>query len=112
MLKEYKQLKNTIRFLMAWFFLSDEMTSSHLILIGVIVPTTGIVGALVAPRIQQKLQYCSGLNGSLKMFKLLIGFSCLVPGYVSITLVFGIPVPNYRGRNVSSWPASWSVYAE
>ncbi|KAA1074338.1 Autophagy protein 22 [Puccinia graminis f. sp. tritici] len=109
MLKEYKQLKNTIRFLMAWFFLSDafstltstavlfakttlEMTSSHLILIGVIVPTTGIIGALIAPRIQQKLQYCSGLNGSLKMFKLLIGFSCLVPGYVSITLVFGIPV--------------------
>jgi MFS-type transporter involved in bile tolerance (Atg22 family) len=154
MLKEYKQLKNTIRFLMAWFFLSDggiespyfffsfqadhthvhqsdffvffiffsdgliffffgnicsafstltstavlfakttlEMRSTHLILIGVIVPTTGIIGALMAPRIQQKLEYCSGLNGSLKMFKLLIGFSCLVPGYVSITLVFGIPV--------------------
>ncbi|KAI9619424.1 hypothetical protein H4Q26_014186 [Puccinia striiformis f. sp. tritici PST-130] len=109
MLREYKQLKNTIRFLMAWFLLSDafstltstailfaktslEMSSSHLIFIGVIVPTTGIIGAVLAPRIQQRLKYCSGLNGSLNMFKLLIGFSCLVPGYVSITLVFGIPV--------------------
>ncbi|POW09112.1 hypothetical protein PSTT_07016 [Puccinia striiformis] len=109
MLREYKQLKNTVRFLMAWFLLSDafstltstailfaktslEMSSSHLIFIGVIVPTTGIIGAVLAPRIQQRLKYCSGLNGSLNMFKLLIGFSCLVPGYVSITLVFGIPV--------------------
>ncbi|PLW07655.1 hypothetical protein PCANC_24965 [Puccinia coronata f. sp. avenae] len=109
MIRQYKQLKNTIRFLMAWFLLSDafatltstsilfakttlEMSPSHLILIGVIVPTTGILGALLAPRIQKRLTYCAGLNGSLNMFKLLIAASCLVPCYVSITLIFGVPV--------------------
>lgn len=109
MLRQYKQLKNTIRFLMAWFLLSDafstltsttilfakttlEMPPSHLILIGVIVPTTGILGALMAPRIQKRLVYCNGLNGSLNMFKLLIAASCLIPGYVSVALIFGVPV--------------------
>ncbi|WAR55245.1 hypothetical protein PtB15_4B865 [Puccinia triticina] len=109
MLREYKKLKNTIRFLMAWFLLSDAfstlgstailfaktnlgMSSSHVILLGLIVPTTGIGGALIAPRIQQKLKYCSGLNGSLNMFKILIASNCFVPVYVSISVVSGIPV--------------------
>jgi len=109
MFRQYKQLKNTIRFLMAWFLLSDafstlisttalfaktrlEIPPSHIIIIGLIVPTTGILGVLLAPRIQKRMVYCNGLNGSLNMLKLLIAASCLTPGYVTVALIFGVPV--------------------
>jgi len=36
--------------------------------------------------------YCNGLNGSLNMLKLLIAASCLTPGYVTVALIFGVPV--------------------
>ncbi|MBW0550380.1 hypothetical protein O181_090095 [Austropuccinia psidii MF-1] len=105
MLKEYNRLKNTIQFLMAWFLLSDgfstmtstailfaktvlNMPSSHLVLIGVIAPATGIFGALIAPIIQSKISFCSGPGGNLRMFKLLIGFTCLIPLYVTLGLLF------------------------
>lgn len=107
MLGRFNQLNHTIKFLMAWFLLSDafstlastailfaktelKMSSSGLVSMGIITPTTGIIGASIAPIFQRRLKYCSGLNGSLKMLKLLVGLGCLVPGYVSFTIIFGL----------------------
>ncbi|KAG0139734.1 hypothetical protein CROQUDRAFT_54301 [Cronartium quercuum f. sp. fusiforme G11] len=90
MLQARNRLKHTFYYLMAWFLLSDafstitstaivfgktslNMPSSHLILIGIITPATGILGALLAPIVQDKIPYCTGINGGLKMFKLIIG---------------------------------------
>ncbi|KAH9812929.1 autophagy-related protein 22-like protein [Melampsora americana] len=106
MLKARDRLKHTFYYLMAWFLLSDaystitstaivfgktalQMSSSHLILIGIITPATGILGALLAPYLQFKLDYFNGRNGGLKMLKVLIGLSSLIPAYVSSGVVFG-----------------------
>ncbi|KAH9817921.1 autophagy-related protein 22-like protein [Melampsora americana] len=84
MLKARDRLKHTFYYLMAWFLLSDaystitstaivfgktalQMSSSHLILIGIITPATGILGALLAPYLQSKLDYFNGRNGGLKI---------------------------------------------
>lgn len=106
MLRSRKRLKHTFYYLMAWFLLSDaystitstaiifgktalKMPSSHLILIGIITPATGILGALLIPNLQSRLSYCNGSNGGLKMFKVLIGLSCLIPLYVCSAVVLG-----------------------
>lgn len=76
------------------------MPSSHLILIGIITPATGILGALLAPSIQAKIPYCSGVEGGLKMFKLVIGASCLIPAYVCSGVLF----------NTSTLGTEWEMY--
>ncbi|CAL1702568.1 unnamed protein product [Somion occarium] len=70
--REIKKLRNTFEYLAAWFLLSDgfttitstavlfgkttlHMPASSLILIGVITPTSGIIGSLVWPMIQRRL---------------------------------------------------------
>ncbi|EGG02195.1 uncharacterized protein MELLADRAFT_91511 [Melampsora larici-populina 98AG31] len=85
MLRSRKKLKHTFYYLMAWFLLSDaystitstaiifgktalKMSSSHLILIGIITPATGILGALLIPNLQYKLVFFQGRNGGLRMF--------------------------------------------
>lgn len=77
-----------------------HMPSSHLILIGIITPATGILGALLAPSIQAKIPYCSGVEGGLKMFKLVIGASCLIPAYVCSGVLF----------NTSTLGTEWEMY--
>ncbi|KAF8883023.1 vacuole effluxer Atg22 like-domain-containing protein [Infundibulicybe gibba] len=70
--KEIKRLRNTFTYLAAWFLLSDGFTTitstailfgkttlnmppSSLILVGVLTPTSGILGSLVWPVLQRKL---------------------------------------------------------
>ena len=108
---EIKKLKNTFKYLAAWFLLSDGllfyhiykvyplippilgfttitstavlfaktvlfMQASSLILIGIIVPTFGIIGSLAWPHLQHRL----GL-GNLRMIMILVILVSLVPAY-------------------------------
>jgi len=91
--KEVGKLRNTFKYLAAWFLLSDGFTTitstavlfsktvllmpaSSLILIGVIVPTFGIIGSLAWPYLQRRLGF-----GNLKMVMILVILASLVPAY-------------------------------
>jgi len=91
--KDIRKLRNTFKYLAAWFLLSDGFTTitssailfsktvlfmppSSLILIGVIVPTFGIIGSLAWPRLQHRLD-----SSNLKMIMILVVLASLVPAY-------------------------------
>ncbi|KAJ3566214.1 hypothetical protein NP233_g7142 [Leucocoprinus birnbaumii] len=90
---EILRLKNTFRYLAAWFLLSDgfttitstavlfaktslHMSASSLILIGIITPLSGIIGSLVWPHIQRKLSL-----SNLKILITLVLLASLIPLY-------------------------------
>ncbi|KAF8261613.1 autophagy-related protein 22-like protein [Lactarius quietus] len=88
-----QRLRNTFRYLAAWFLLSDGFTTltssallfakttlhmppSSLILLGVLAPSAGIFGALVWPLVQRRLQL-----SSLRILILLVAGGSLIPLY-------------------------------
>ncbi|KAH8111613.1 autophagy-type protein 22 [Phellopilus nigrolimitatus] len=91
--KEIKKLKNTFRFLGAWFLLSDgfttitstallfgktslHMSASALILVGLLVNTAGILGALMWPRLQRHLRW-----SNQRVLVVLVAMCSLIPAY-------------------------------
>ncbi|KAF9652548.1 autophagy-type protein 22 [Thelephora ganbajun] len=91
--KEIKKLRNTFKYLAAWFLLSDGFTTitstavlfsktvlfmpaSSLILIGVIVPTFGIIGSLAWPYLQRRMNL-----GNLRVVMILVVLASLAPAY-------------------------------
>ncbi|KAN0133478.1 Vacuole effluxer Atg22 like domain containing protein [Lactarius tabidus] len=96
-----QRLRNTFRYLAAWFLLSDSFTTltstallfakttfhmlpSSLVLVGVFTPSSGILGALVWPAVQPRL----GLS-SLRVLILLVSAASAIPLYG----VFGLFAP-------------------
>jgi UMF1 family MFS transporter len=90
---EIKKLKNTFKYLGAWFLLSDGFTSisstatlfakttlnlppSPLIIVGILAPTAGIVGSLVWPRIQKRLNVSNQI-----VLIILVALTSMVPLY-------------------------------
>jgi len=97
-LQNIRRLRNTFRYLAAWFLLSDAFTTltstallfakttlqmppSSLVLIGVLTPSAGILGALLWPIIQRRL----GLT-SLRVLVVLIVAASVIPLYGVIGL--------------------------
>ncbi|THG98828.1 hypothetical protein EW145_g7361 [Phellinidium pouzarii] len=91
--REIRKLKNTFRFLGAWFLLSDgfttitstallfgktslHMSASALILVGLLVNTAGILGALVWPRVQRRLQW-----SNQRVLIVLVVMCSVIPAY-------------------------------
>ncbi|CAH7688969.1 autophagy-related protein 22-like protein [Phakopsora pachyrhizi] len=109
MLKEYERLKDTIRFLLAWFLLSDafsiitstailfaktnlKMKPSHLILIGIITPLTGILGSMIiGPKLlnffNRSINFYFNDNPNHHLLKIIVILSCFIPGYVSTSVL-------------------------
>ncbi|KAJ3997370.1 autophagy-related protein 22-like protein [Lentinula boryana] len=102
---EIKRLRNTFKFLAAWFLLSDAFTtitgtailfaktvlnmqSSSLILIGIIVPSSGILGSLFWPRVQQRYGW-----SNQRVLLILLMLASLVPAYGCLGFI-GV----FRGR--------------
>lgn len=94
--REIKRLPNTFKYLVAWFLLSDGfattistavlfakivllMPASSLILIGVIVPTFGIIGSFTWPYLQHRL----GL-GNIRVIMILVILTSLAPAYTCL----------------------------
>lgn len=90
---EIKKLKNTFKYLAAWFLLSDGFTTitstavlfgktvlhmppSSLIIIGVVVPSAGIAGSIVWPLIQRRLGW-----SNLKVLVILVMMISAIPAY-------------------------------
>ncbi|ETW76683.1 hypothetical protein HETIRDRAFT_328451 [Heterobasidion irregulare TC 32-1] len=90
---EIKKLRNTFKFLAAWFLLSDgfttitstailfgkttlHMSPSALILIGVLTPTSGIVGSLAWPMLQRRFAW-----SNLKVIIILVLMASAIPAY-------------------------------
>ncbi|KAF9445237.1 MFS general substrate transporter [Macrolepiota fuliginosa MF-IS2] len=90
---EVVKLKNTFKYLAAWFLLSDgfttitstavlfaktslHMPASSLILIGVITPASGIIGSLLWPHIQRKFRL-----SNLTILTTLVLLASLIPLY-------------------------------
>ncbi|KAI0247007.1 autophagy-related protein 22-like protein [Lactifluus subvellereus] len=97
-LQNIRRLRNTFRYLAAWFLLSDGFTTltstallfakttlhmppSSLVLVGVLTPSAGILGALLWPVVQRRL----GLT-SLRVLVLLVFAASVVPLYGVIGL--------------------------
>lgn len=91
--REVKKLRNTFQFLAAWFLLSDGFTTmtstavlfaktslhmppSALILIGVITPTSGILGSLVWPVIQKRFRW-----SNIRILVTLVIMASMIPAY-------------------------------
>ncbi|KAI0795848.1 autophagy-type protein 22 [Abortiporus biennis] len=91
--QEIKKLRNTFQYLAAWFLLSDGFTTitstavlfaktslhmppSSLILIGVITPTSGILGSLVWPIIQRKFGW-----SNIRILVTLVVMASCIPAY-------------------------------
>jgi len=107
MLKGSKNIFQTIKFLMAWAFLSNgystmtssailyaeaylKMKSSKLIVIGILTPSMGIMGALIFSAVQKHIRYFnSGADSSLKILKLVVIPTSAIPLYVSTSVLFG-----------------------
>ncbi|CAH7689556.1 autophagy-related protein 22-like protein [Phakopsora pachyrhizi] len=109
MLKEYERLKDTIRFLLAWFLLSDafstitstailfaktnlKMKPSHLILIGIITPLTGILGSMIiGPKLlnffNRSINFYFNDKPNHHLLKIIVILSCFIPGYVSTSVL-------------------------
>jgi len=100
--KEMKKLNNTFWFLLAWFLLSDgfttitstavlfakttlHMPASSLILIGVLVPSAGILGSLLWPRLQRRLGW-----SNLHALVLLVVLAALIPLYGCLGFLWGV----------------------
>ncbi|KAF8966154.1 autophagy-type protein 22 [Flammula alnicola] len=90
---EIKKLRNTFKYLAAWFLLSDgfttitstailfgkttlHMSPSALILIGVLTPTSGILGSLVWPILQRRFRW-----SNLKVLVVLVIMASMIPAY-------------------------------
>ncbi|KAL0948348.1 hypothetical protein HGRIS_010934 [Hohenbuehelia grisea] len=90
---EIKRLRNTFKYLAAWFLLSDGFTTitstailfgktslnmqpSALILIGVLTPSSGIAGSLLWPILQRRLKW-----SNLKILVTLVLMASAVPAY-------------------------------
>jgi len=88
-----QRLRNTFRYLAAWFLLSDGFTTltstallfakttlhmppSSLVLVGVLTPSAGILGALLWPAVQRRL----GLS-SLRVLVVLVAAASVIPLY-------------------------------
>ncbi|KAI0052223.1 autophagy-type protein 22 [Auriscalpium vulgare] len=99
--REIKRLKNTFRYLAAWFILSDGFTTitstallfakttlhlpaSSLILVGVLTPSAGILGALLWPILQRRFTW-----SNLHVIILLVSLASLIPAYGCLGLFFG-----------------------
>ncbi|POW09917.1 hypothetical protein PSHT_08911 [Puccinia striiformis] len=106
MLKGFRKILHTIKFLIAYAFLSNsystmtstailyaktslKMKSSKLIVIGIITPLMGILGALLFSTIQKHLGYFKGVDSSLKILKLIVIPTCSIPLYISTAVLFG-----------------------
>lgn len=107
MLKGFRNIFHTIKFLMAWAFLSNgystmtssailyakvylKMKSSNLIVLGTLTPSMGIMGALIFSAVQKHIPYFnSGADSSLKILKLVVIPTCAIPLYVSTSVLFG-----------------------
>lgn len=98
--REMKKLRNTFKYLAAWFLLSDGfttitstailfgktsllMTPSSLILIGILTPLSGILGSLIWPKIQAKMGWTN-----LRVLVVLVGMASLIPAYGCLGFVF------------------------
>ncbi|KAI0260363.1 MFS general substrate transporter [Gloeopeniophorella convolvens] len=94
--KNVRRLRNTFRYLAAWFLLSDGFTTltstallfakttlhmppSSLVLVGVLTPSAGILGALLWPLVQRRL----GLS-SLRVLLFLVIAASAIPLYGAI----------------------------
>ncbi|KAF9467609.1 autophagy-related protein 22-like protein [Collybia nuda] len=90
---EIKKLRNTFKYLAAWFLLSDGFTTitstamlfgktslnmkpSALIVMGVIVPTSGILGSLLWPVLQRRYGWTN-----LKVIVILVTMASAIPAY-------------------------------
>jgi len=90
---EVAKLRNTFKYLAAWFLLSDgfttitstavlfaktslHMPASSLILIGIITPASGILGSLLWPHIQRRFQL-----SNLTILTTLVLLASLIPLY-------------------------------
>jgi len=91
--REIKKLRNTFKYLAAWFLLSDGFTTitstailfgkttlnmqpSALILIGVLTPLSGILGSLVWPIVQRRYAL-----SNLKIIIILVLMASAIPAY-------------------------------
>ncbi|KAK4045942.1 Autophagy protein 22 [Microbotryomycetes sp. JL201] len=99
MLRQWRRLPMTFTYLAGWFLLSDAfatvtstailfakttlaMSTSSLILIAVLTPMSGILGAVFFPRLQRETLHWS----NLKMVMLLVTLATLVPLWGIIAL--------------------------
>ncbi|KJA16601.1 hypothetical protein HYPSUDRAFT_47216 [Hypholoma sublateritium FD-334 SS-4] len=97
---EIKKLRNTFKYLAAWFLLSDgfttitstailfgkttlHMSPSALILIGVLTPTSGILGSLLWPVLQRKFGW-----SNLKVLVILVILASMIPAYGCMGFAF------------------------
>lgn len=115
---EIKKLRNTFKYLAAWFLLSDGKFDSHmhileldadtcagfttitstailfgkttlhmspsaLILIGVLTPSSGILGSLLWPILQRKFKW-----SNLKILVLLVILASMIPAYGCLGFIF------------------------
>ncbi|KAJ2932154.1 hypothetical protein H1R20_g4946, partial [Candolleomyces eurysporus] len=111
---EVQKLKNTFKYLAAWFLLSDgfttmtstallfaktslSMPSSSLILVGILTPLSGIIGSLLWPRLQRKLGW-----SNLKILVLLVVLASLIPAYGCLGFFF-------ESRHTSDSPEALGV---
>ncbi|KAJ7086427.1 autophagy-related protein 22-like protein [Mycena belliarum] len=91
--REIKRLRNTFKYLAAWFLLSDGFTTitstavlfgktvlkmepSSLILIGVLTPLSGILGSLLWPMLQRRYGW-----SNLKIIIILVILASIIPAY-------------------------------
>lgn len=91
--REIRKLRNTFKYLAAWFLLSDGFTSisstamlfgktslhmppSALILVGALAPSAGIVGSLLWPIIQRKMGW-----SNLRVIIILLVLASVIPAY-------------------------------
>ncbi|KAG6833334.1 hypothetical protein H0H87_008510 [Tephrocybe sp. NHM501043] len=91
--REIKKLRNTFKYLAAWFLLSDGFTTitstailfgkttlnmqpSALILVGVLTPSSGILGSLAWPYLQRRYQWTN-----LKVIVILVLMASAIPAY-------------------------------
>jgi len=119
---EIKKLRNTFKYLAAWFLLSDGFTTitstavlfsktvlfmpaSSLILIGIIVPIFGITGSLAWPYLQHRL----GL-GNLRMVMILVILASLVPAYGCLGFLPAFQRIGFGGLNSPTEVYGLAVY--
>ncbi|EPQ53083.1 MFS general substrate transporter [Gloeophyllum trabeum ATCC 11539] len=105
--REVKRLRNTFRYLVAWFLLSDgfstitstailfgkttlHMPASSLILIGIITPFSGILGSLVVPVLQRRYHFTN-----LRILVTLVVIASAIPAYGCLGFL-----PVFRDGNV------------
>ncbi|WAR55237.1 hypothetical protein PtB15_4B857 [Puccinia triticina] len=107
MLKGSRNIFQTIKFLLAWALLSNgystmtstailyaktylKMESTKLIVIGIVTPSMGILGALVFTPLQKHLHFFAGVDSNLRVLKLIVLPTCALPLYISTSVLFGM----------------------